>query len=221
MRIKPEQYAELLRWLLGLADWNTVLHMTYKWESSEDSARRVFDRWRRANVKAYPMLWALEPNPGRKGWHVHGIAAFSPRVCRKALWQDWFERKGRCLIEPIRVNGQNKGRDPIQAVQYCIKYVLKGNHYWQVDNCSPLPLFDTWQKRAASAEVATCQVSAPVRSAAKVPDGVDEKSVDDLVSSLEAGGVIPGSLEWELQYGGVTGSGVALPFPSLTPRAQS
>jgi hypothetical protein len=127
MKIEPQEWEETVTWLSSLARWNTFLTMTYRWEGSEDSARRCYDRFRKVKVAKFPSIFCTERNPSRDGYHVHGMLALNQWIRRSDLWKDWFEKKGRCRIEPAR---------SVQSVQgYCLKYLFKSDGYWQIDNC--------------------------------------------------------------------------------------
>lgn len=69
-------------------------------------------------------FYALEPNPGRDGYHVHALWCDCENKSRRVIWQTWFGRYGRVRIEPIR------SRDDVS--DYCAKYVTKVATWWDV-----------------------------------------------------------------------------------------
>jgi hypothetical protein len=74
---------------------------------------------------------AVERNPSRAGHHVHAIWCQSGGTRRKAAWKEWHDmfedqggQKARARIEPVR-HFQN-------VVDYCAKYIMKDDDWWNV-----------------------------------------------------------------------------------------
>lgn len=145
--VSEQHWAETIEWIKNLARWNTVLHMTFKWEVSDDSARRQFKRWLGANgldgwaIKrggmvvgrqvGFPCIACNEENPSRDGHHIHAMMYLSPNVRRVDLWADWFDHKGRNRIEPIDFS-RSGGGGYAAVAGYCTKYLFKNQTFWGI-----------------------------------------------------------------------------------------
>jgi len=111
-------------WVNYLAPWSVIAHLTFSWECSMDSGRRVFERFMARHLSRVSYFYALEENPSRDGFHVHALWADTGSVFRKAAWSEWFTRYGRARIEPVRRYEDVSG--------YCAKYVTKERAWWNV-----------------------------------------------------------------------------------------
>jgi hypothetical protein len=112
-------------WVHGLATWNVISHLTFRWECSIDSGRRCYEKFMRRHLGRVSYFYALEANGGssdRGGFHVHALWAGAAGVYRKEAWSTWFERYGRARIEPVRSKEDVAG--------YCAKYVTKEGAWW-------------------------------------------------------------------------------------------
>jgi hypothetical protein len=115
---------EMSNWVHTMAPWDTLLHLTFAWEASLDSARRVFEKWMRTEYGRVSYFYAIEENPSRDGYHVHALWADARSVFRKEAWAAWFKSYGRARIEPVR------GKEDVAT--YCAKYVCKERAWWNV-----------------------------------------------------------------------------------------
>lgn len=116
-----EQMSDWVNWL---ADWQVISHLTFSWECSLDSGRRVYERFMKRHLARVSYFYALEENPSRDGFHVHSLWADAGSVFRKEAWSAWFQRYGRARIEPVRSHQDVSG--------YCAKYVCKERAWWDV-----------------------------------------------------------------------------------------
>jgi hypothetical protein len=111
-------------WVNWLAEWQVIAHLTFSWECSMDSGRRVYERFMKRHLGRVSYFYALEQNPARDGFHVHALWADAGTVFRKEAWSAWFTRYGRARIEPVRYQQDVSG--------YCAKYVCKERAWWDV-----------------------------------------------------------------------------------------
>lgn len=111
-------------WVNWLADWQVIAHLTFSWECSLDSGRRVYERFMQRHLARVSYFYALEQNPSRDGFHVHALWADAGTVFRKEVWSQWFTRYGRARIEPVR------SHDDVSS--YVSKYVTKACSWWNV-----------------------------------------------------------------------------------------
>jgi hypothetical protein len=114
---------EMAAWVFSLGPWPVCAHHTFRWESSLDSTRRVYERFMRRALPGVGYFYAIEENPSRDGHHIHALWD-SLDAPRKATHREWLERYGRNRIEPVR--GFN------DVVNYCSKYVVKERAWWSV-----------------------------------------------------------------------------------------
>jgi hypothetical protein len=106
----------------SLAPWQVFATFTFEWESSQDSARRLYERFMRQHLPWVSNFYSIEQNPSRDGHHVHAIWCDCQHTKRKDIWAEWYRKYGRARIEPV------KGMADVSA--YCGKYVTKGNAWW-------------------------------------------------------------------------------------------
>jgi hypothetical protein len=121
---KAVEALEMAQWVHTLAPWDVILHLTFAWQSSLDSARRCFEKFMSKRYPRVSYFYALEANPSRDGFHVHALWADAAGVFRKEVWAAWFKSYGRARIEPVR------SVDDVAA--YCSKYVTKAGAWWNV-----------------------------------------------------------------------------------------
>jgi len=114
---------EMAAWVFSLGPWPVCAHHTFRWESSLDSTRRVYERFMPTALPGVGYFYAIEENPSRDGHHVHALWD-SLDAPRKATHREWLKRYGRNRIEPVR--GFN------DVVNYCSKYVVKERAWWSV-----------------------------------------------------------------------------------------
>lgn len=115
----------MVSWVDGLAPWQVIAHLTFRWEVSLDAARRGYERWMRRGLPEVSYFFAEEANPCRDGYHIHALWADARTVYRKEAWASWFKRFGRARIEPVRNQGD--------VSDYCSKYVTKEGAWWNVN----------------------------------------------------------------------------------------
>jgi hypothetical protein len=113
---------QMVQFVHGLAAWEVIAHLTFRWEVSLDSARRGYEKFMRKALPRISYFYAEEQNPSRDGYHVHALWADCKSIYRKDVWAAWFERFGRARIEPVR------SKDDVS--QYCSKYVTKQGAWW-------------------------------------------------------------------------------------------
>lgn len=115
---------ELATWVHGLAPWEVISHLTFKWEASFESGRKCYEKFMRKHLPRVSYFYALEQNPSRDGCHVHALWADAQNVYRREAWQTWFNKYGRARIEPV-----NSAED---VSAYCAKYCSKAASWWNV-----------------------------------------------------------------------------------------
>jgi hypothetical protein len=124
-RLKAAQlHVEMGDWVNSLAPWQVISHRTFSWEASIWSAGRCYEKFMRSELRGVSYFYALEPNPGRDGYHVHALWCDCSNRRRADIWRCWFTRYGRNRIEPIN------NRDDVS--DYCAKYVTKESSWWNV-----------------------------------------------------------------------------------------
>ena len=118
-------------WVQGLAPWDTYFTNTFRWAVSEDSARRIFERWIAKKQPRVPVFYGIDPNPsGDGGHHVHALLAATGGCYRRQAWADWYQDGkgyGTARIVPVESIGGVSG--------YIAKYPLSGARWWNVLNC--------------------------------------------------------------------------------------
>jgi hypothetical protein len=125
MRLKVAQlHVEMGDWVHSLAPWQVISHLTFRWEASIWSASRCYEKFMRTEVRGVSYFYALEPNPGRDGYHAHALWVDCKNLRRSDIWRTWFKRYGRNRIEPVN------SRDDVS--DYCAKYVTKEGSWWNV-----------------------------------------------------------------------------------------
>jgi hypothetical protein len=115
----------------GLAPWQVFATLTFSWEVSQDSARRLFERFMRRHHHHVRYFYALEKNPSRAGYHVHGVMWRKEIPFLKDWWKLWFEKFGRCRYEFIETRED--------VVNYVSKYVSKDAAWWSWNVTADLP----------------------------------------------------------------------------------
>jgi hypothetical protein len=124
-RIKAAELAVAMGdWVHSLAPWQVISHLTFEWEASIWSAQRCYEKFMRTEMRGVSYFYALEPNPGRDGYHAHSLWMDCLNMRRTEIWDKWFHRYGRARIEPVN------SRDDV--ADYCAKYVTKDNSWWNV-----------------------------------------------------------------------------------------
>jgi len=111
-------------WVGGIKPWQCIGHFTFSWEASLDSTRRCFEKFMRIDSHGTSYFYACEQNPSRSGHHVHALLYAPVEPQRKALWELWFKRYGRCRLESVRSR--------CDVADYCAKYVCKERAWWNV-----------------------------------------------------------------------------------------
>jgi len=104
-------------WVETLGKWDCFFTGSFDTCWSELHASRAFERWHRRNQKSRSAFYVVEQHPGGHGAHIHALLA-SQGAYRRILWRTWFERYGRCRIEPIRKQ--------LHLAAYCFKVNLTG-----------------------------------------------------------------------------------------------
>jgi hypothetical protein len=95
-RIKTAQLQiEMGDWVHSLAPWQVISHMTFAWEASIWSAQRCYEKFMKQELWGVSYFYALEPNPGRDGYHVHALWCDCENKSRRVIWQTWFGRYAR------------------------------------------------------------------------------------------------------------------------------
>jgi hypothetical protein len=115
---------QMAEWVHGLAPWECIAHLTFRWEASFDSGRRGFEKFMAQRFPWMSYFYALEQNPGRLGCHVHALWSDTRNVYCREAWASWFDRYGRNKIELVR------SKDDVAS--YCAKYVCKERAWWNV-----------------------------------------------------------------------------------------
>lgn len=115
---------QMATWVSWLAPWQVILHGTWRWEASVWSAQRAVEKFRLKHLSRCSFFYALEENPGRDGYHVHGLLADCTAIYWKDIWAAWCKRYGRFRSEPVRSTED--------VTRYCAKYVTKERAWWDV-----------------------------------------------------------------------------------------
>jgi hypothetical protein len=115
---------QMANWVNWLAPWQVMSTLTFSWECSLDSARRVFERFMTRHLSRVSYMYGIEANPSRDGFHVHSLWADCSSVFRREAWASWFGRYGRAVIEPVRSQED--------ASAYASKYIIKKPCWWNV-----------------------------------------------------------------------------------------
>jgi hypothetical protein len=119
---------EMVAWIQALSTWDTFFTNTFAWPASEDSCRRIWERWIRSFQPGVPVFYGIDPNPsGDGGHHVHALLASSGGIYRSQAWDSWYQRYGVNRVEPIAAIGGVSG--------YVAKYPIGGARWWNVLNC--------------------------------------------------------------------------------------
>jgi hypothetical protein len=111
-------------WIQSLADWEVMTTLTFRWEASGWSAMRAFQKFMARRLKGVSYYAVTEKNPSRDGYHLHSLWADTKTVSRKGEWAAWFEKFGRCRIEPVRSAGDSAG--------YASKYLSKEESFLEI-----------------------------------------------------------------------------------------
>lgn len=116
-------------WVHAIKPWQCVSHLTFKWEASQDSTRRNFEKFMRMKLPDVDYFYAIERNPSRDGNHVHALWHRPMTLSRKGAWSEWFAAYGRARIEPV------KSQEDVTS--YVAKYVTKESAWWNVKLIGP------------------------------------------------------------------------------------
>jgi hypothetical protein len=120
---------EVATWVTSLAPWDVYFTNTFRWPASEDSARRLWERWIRCQQPGVPCFYGIDPNPsGDGGHHIHALLASTGGVYRKDVWRAWYVRYGVSRVVPIETIGGVSG--------YIAKYPQTGARHWMPLNCT-------------------------------------------------------------------------------------
>jgi hypothetical protein len=120
----PIVAAEMGAWVGGLAEWQVISHLTFRWEASIWAAQRAYEKFMRKELWGVSYFYALEANPARDGFHAHSLWVGCGGTNRRETWRKWFDRYGRARIEPVRDQGD--------VTSYCAKYVTKEGAWWDL-----------------------------------------------------------------------------------------
>ena len=110
---------EFIDWIEGITRWSTKLDMTFKWNCDEFRAAKLFENWMVQQLPSSTFLYSVERDPCQdkvmntkqglnQACHVHAITDTDWHILKKNgifrrdKWQNWYERYGRCRIEPAR-----------------------------------------------------------------------------------------------------------------------
>jgi len=122
------------QWVEALGNWDAFFTGTFETSWSERHATKAFEKWCRQTLWGRSVFYVTEQHPLGHGAHVHALLA-TQGAYRRTLWQSWFERYGRCRIEPIASR--------VAVAAYCYKYVLgremtkqfRRGVWWNLLNC--------------------------------------------------------------------------------------
>ena len=115
---------EMADWVHGLKPWEVIANMTFVWECSLDSATRCHEKFMKRELPSVSYFYALEANPGRKGYHIHALFSDTYGVRRSLVWKKWFDKYGRNRIEPVK--------SKMNVTSYVSKYVTKEGAWWNL-----------------------------------------------------------------------------------------
>jgi hypothetical protein len=113
-------------WVFDLGPWPVCAHHTFRWESSLDSTRRIYERFMRKALPGVGYFYAIEENPSRDGHHVHALWD-SLDAPRKATHREWLKR---IPTLPFRTSAPKRHR-PSHQPEYS-----KVGHWWTKANNS-------------------------------------------------------------------------------------
>lgn len=123
--------SELALWVGRLARWSVRADLTFKNPRGAESALKAFELFMRQVIPAVSYFVAVEPNPGRPGYHLHALWADCEDVQRKKVWKRWFSEHGRALIEPVRCV-----ESALVYAGKAVNYAAKSPALWHVHLCN-------------------------------------------------------------------------------------
>jgi hypothetical protein len=113
-----------VEWIRKMADWEVMATFTFRWQASVWSAMRAYKKVMAKRLAGVSYYAVTERNPSRDGYHLHALWADCKTVSRKVEWQNWFEKYGRALIEPV------KSADDVSG--YASKYLAKEETHLEI-----------------------------------------------------------------------------------------
>lgn len=109
------------KWLPTL-DWTYFINMNTRFEMSAQSVRRAMGRFFSRILSPKMFFWVADKNPGRNGYHAHGLLNTSHTVQEiNEIWQitSGAKKQGDTAYLLAKKYDQGKG-----AAQYCASKLL-------------------------------------------------------------------------------------------------
>ena len=143
-RLRPGEREALALWIQSsLGPWTAFFTGTFEGEFSQAAACRAYERFMKKHYPKVTWFYCSEKNPNREGHHVHGlIYLFGAELRRDDMWKRWFDRFGRCKVEPIR--SQEDVSDYV--TKHLCGYLVKGDGWWNFQINDP----ELWARLKAS-----------------------------------------------------------------------
>jgi len=172
---------------LGGWDWGVFFTLTFVHSVPAETADKLVRNFLRRYQKHYgSWCYFLEKNPGRGGYHAHGMLVGDP--FRKLLWKEWFSRFGR-EVSGEWFGARNEWRPITDGAQACAAYSAKQvasyaakehGHWWIEDREDQLAFINDdprHPEKATAAVVLSVPTAAEAEAAGATPL--------DLLSSLQ------------------------------------
>ena len=141
---------EFIDWIEGLTRWSTKFDMTFDWNCDEFRAAKLFENWMVQQLPSSTFLFSVERDPNQhkvmntkqglnQACHVHAITDTDWHILkkrgiyRKDKWQNWYERYGRCRIEPAKSISAATGYALKKILNYSEKREDHKSHFRKTD----------------------------------------------------------------------------------------
>ena len=115
---------------------------------SEWNAKKYFERYMTRTLKDVSWFYAVEPNPGRQGHHLHALMCppTGGKISHKELGLTWWERYGWNKVQDIRSKKDISG----YCTKHIVRYLNKGAGWYNIQ-INDSDIFHK-QKRAVMSE---------------------------------------------------------------------
>lgn len=111
----------LAMWIHSLRPWEDFFTITFRRPVGLYAVSVRVKEGLLEYARGASFFFAVERNPGRPGYHSHGVL-HGLRVERRELWKALFKACGRTEITPCRSKGD--------VLSYCAKYLTKESGWW-------------------------------------------------------------------------------------------
>ena len=145
-----EHREEFVEWIEGLTRWSTKFDMTFSWNCDEFRAPKLFENWMVKQLPSSTFLYSVERDPNQdkvmntkqglnQACHIHAITDTDwfilkkQGITRKSKWENWFNRYGRCRIEPVKTIRGATEYAMKKIINYSENRVAQDNHMRKTD----------------------------------------------------------------------------------------